>query len=45
MFVFEEPGTPAARAATAAGQLRDDGTGEATDEEALDTPPDEERPT
>jgi hypothetical protein len=38
MFVFEEPADTEGRAATAGGQLRDDGTGEATDEAALDPP-------
>ncbi len=38
MFVFEHPGPAQARAATAEGQLRDDGTGETTDDAALDPP-------
>jgi uncharacterized protein YbcI len=38
MFVFDRPGEEDARTATAEGQLRDDGTGEATDEGALDEP-------
>ncbi len=39
MFVFDEPAKADGRAATASGQLRDDGTGEATDQAALDPPP------
>ena len=38
IFVFDQPGSEDARAATVAGQLDEDGTGEATDEGALDTP-------
>jgi uncharacterized protein YbcI len=38
MFVFDEPGSPQARAATGRGQLAGAATGEATDEHALDEP-------
>jgi uncharacterized protein YbcI len=38
MFVFEEPAKMEGRAATAVGQLDEDGTGEATADEALDPP-------
>ncbi len=38
MFVFDQPAARDARTATAAGQLNEDRTGEATDEEALDEP-------
>jgi uncharacterized protein YbcI len=38
MFVFDSPGRDDDRSATARGQLHDDGTGEATDVEALDDP-------
>lgn len=38
MFVFDEPADTKARAATEKGQLQADGTGEATDEDALDPP-------
>ena len=38
MFVFDSAGRDDDRAATAEGQLQGDGTGEATDEEALDDP-------
>ena len=38
MFVFDSPVQRDDRTATAEGQLREDGTGEATDEDALDTP-------
>ena len=38
MFVFDEKASPDARSATGAGQIEDDDTGEATDEDALDTP-------
>jgi uncharacterized protein YbcI len=40
VFVFDQPGRDEARAATSQGQLEMDGTGEATDEAALDTPSD-----
>jgi uncharacterized protein YbcI len=36
MFVFDELAAAEPRAATAAGQLEEDGTGEATDQDALD---------
>ena len=38
MFVFESDAHPDDRAATAEGQRQDDSIGEATDEEALDSP-------
>jgi uncharacterized protein YbcI len=38
MFVLDSPGATDDRIATAEGQLRGDGTGEATDEDALDPP-------
>lgn len=38
MFVFGQPGSSDARGATAAGQIEDDATGEATDDDALDAP-------
>ncbi len=38
MFVFDSAGDGEDRAATAAGQLEDDSTGEATDGNALDRP-------
>ena len=38
MFVFAEPATSGARAATAEGQLEDSGAGEATDDDALSEP-------
>jgi uncharacterized protein YbcI len=38
MFVFDSAAETAARSATAEGQLDDPGIGEATDEDALDTP-------
>ena len=38
MFVFDSEGHPDDRAATAEGQTHDDSIGEATDEEALDSP-------
>jgi uncharacterized protein YbcI len=38
IFIFDEPGDERVRGATAQGQLEDDDTGEATDEDALDTP-------
>ncbi len=38
MFVFDCAGDSKDRVATAEGKLRDDATGEATDEDALDTP-------
>jgi len=38
MFVFDSDAEPDDRGATAEGQLRDDATGEATDEQALDSP-------
>ncbi len=38
MFVFDQTAASGARAATAAGQLADDGTGEATAQESLDPP-------
>lgn len=40
MFMFDQPAGDDARAATAEGQLRDDGTGAATDDAALDDPSD-----
>ena len=38
MFVFDRPADDEPRAATAAGQVRDDSAGEATDQDALDPP-------
>ncbi len=38
MFVFDSDGDPDDRAATAEGQIRDDSIGEATDDDALDSP-------
>jgi hypothetical protein len=38
IFVFDSTGRDDDRTATAEGQRRDDRTGEATDEEALDAP-------
>ena len=38
LFVFDSAGDPEYRAATAEGQVADDGIGEATDEDALDEP-------
>ncbi len=38
MFVFDRPADEEARSATAEGQIQDDGTGEATDQDALDDP-------
>jgi uncharacterized protein YbcI len=38
MFIFDEQADQVQRAATAEGQLEDDGTGEATDTDALDDP-------
>jgi uncharacterized protein YbcI len=38
MFVFDSAGDPDDRAATAEGQLQDDNTGVATDQDALDQP-------
>jgi uncharacterized protein YbcI len=38
MFVFDSAARDDDRTATAEGQLQDDSTGEATDEQALDTP-------
>lgn len=38
MFVFDSAGRADDRAATADGQLREDDSGEATDEDALDSP-------
>ena len=38
IFVFDSGGDPGDRAATAAGQTRDDRIGEATDEDALESP-------
>jgi uncharacterized protein YbcI len=38
MFVFDSAGHPDDRAATAEGQLQDDNTGVATDQDALDQP-------
>ncbi len=38
LFVFDEKASPEARAATGAGQLEDDGTGEAKDTEATEPP-------
>ncbi len=38
MFVFDRPGDDGTRHATAQGQIEEDGTGEATDEDALDPP-------
>ena len=38
MFVFDSVARDEDRTETAAGQLQDDGTGEATDEQALDAP-------
>lgn len=38
MFVFDQPADDDARHATAAGQIHDDDTGQATDQAALDTP-------
>ena len=38
IFVFDSAGDADDRAATAEGQLADDGTGEASDEQALDQP-------
>ena len=40
IFVFDSPADAEPRAATAEGQLTDDGTGEASDEEAMDPPSD-----
>ena len=39
LFVFDDKGSADARAATSAGQLNDDGTGEATDADPLDDDP------
>lgn len=38
MFVFDSAGDSEDRVATAEGQLEDDGTGEATDDDALEKP-------
>ncbi len=38
MFMFDRVADDAPRAATAAGQIDDDGTGEATDQDALEPP-------
>ncbi|HUR85215.1 MAG TPA: DUF2294 domain-containing protein [Solirubrobacteraceae bacterium] len=38
MFVFDAAGETADRTATAQGQTQDDGSGEATDQDALDSP-------
>ncbi len=38
MFVFDSAGQAGDRAATAQGQLHDDQTGAASDEDALDSP-------
>ncbi|HEV2774154.1 MAG TPA: DUF2294 domain-containing protein [Solirubrobacteraceae bacterium] len=38
MFVFDAPGSHGARGATGEGQVEDEPTGEATDEDALDRP-------